>query len=64
MPDSLSQAVQGRRESHCPAVTILLCVMQSLDAYFGTDTALNDDDKFLRQYVLNKVRHAPVSSTV
>lgn len=40
----------------------LLCVMQSLDAYFGTDTALNDDDKFLRQYVLNKVRHAALST--
>ena len=34
----------------------LLCVLQSLDAYFGTGKPLNDDDKFLRQYVLNKVR--------
>lgn len=51
MPDYLAQAARA------------LCVMQSLDAYFGTDTALNDDDKFLRQYVLNKVRYA-VSSTV
>ena len=29
--------------------------MQSLDEYFGTDTPLNEDDKFLRHYVLNKV---------
>lgn len=30
--------------------------MQSLDAYFGTEAPLNEDDKFLRQYVLHKVR--------
>ena len=39
-------------------------VMQSLDAYFGTEAPLNDDDNFLRQYVLNKVRnpllHSPL----
>lgn len=29
-------------------------LQQSLDEYFGTDAPLNDDDKFLRQYVLNK----------
>lgn len=40
----------------CPAVLLWLRVMQSLDAYFGTGIPLNEDDKFLRQYVLNKVR--------
>lgn len=34
-------------------------MLQSLDEYFGTDAPLNDDDKFLRQYVLNKVKPAP-----
>ncbi|DBA96751.1 TPA: hypothetical protein ACH3X1_015590 [Trebouxia sp. C0004] len=29
-------------------------LQQSLDEYFGTDAPLNEDDKFLRQYVLNK----------
>ncbi len=33
-------------------------MLQSLDEYFGTDAPLNDDDKFLRQYVLNKVKPA------
>ena len=33
-------------------------MLQSLDEYFGTDAPLNDDDKFLRQYVLNKVKAA------
>ena len=37
------------------AVSLWLCVLQSLDAYFGTGKPLNEDDKFLRQYVLNKV---------
>ncbi|KAL0032245.1 hypothetical protein WJX79_000491 [Trebouxia sp. C0005] len=29
-------------------------LQQSLDEYFGTDAPLNNDDRFLRQYVLNK----------
>lgn len=29
-------------------------LQQSLDKYFGTDGPLNEDDKFLRHYVLNK----------
>ena len=33
-------------------------MLQSLDEYFGTDAPLDDDDKFLRQYVLNKVKLA------
>ena len=33
-------------------------MLQSLDEYFGTDAPPNDDDKFLRQYVLNKVKPA------
>lgn len=33
-------------------------MLQSLDEYFGTDAPLSNDDKFLRQYVLNKVKPA------
>ncbi len=31
--------------------------LQSLDEYFGTDAPLTEDDKFLRQFVLNKVQY-------
>jgi hypothetical protein len=31
------------------------CRTQLLDEYFGSDEALDDGDRFLKEYILNKV---------